>query len=102
MRSAEEWLPRLEPFDWHESQKLRFIREIQRDAYAAALEAAAKCCDEYRRQLARNADEGKFPEGVADYVLLAPIVCMERIRALTPASDSRAADSRQTLAGGQE
>jgi len=48
MRSAEEWAKDPAASCWGLSPE-DFIRAIQRDAYAAALEAAAKCCEERTR-----------------------------------------------------
>ncbi len=64
-------------------QMRRKLEKAHRAGFSAGLEAGAKACDDYRRQIANNAAAGKFSQGVdVDLLLCAPLVCAERIRAL--------------------
>ena len=103
MRSAEEWVKGF----WTDQHGdpwpmlCKLVRDAQRDAYAAALEAAAKVCEPMGADAMRLL-AGEMTAQEVRSVRAFMAAAQRAIRALTPASDSRAADSRQGVAPCQE
>ena len=102
MRSAGEWVRDYRNFPPARGWSLtELVQRAQRDAYAAALEAAAKVCEPMGADAMRLL-AGEMTAQEVRSVRAFMAAAQRAIRALTPASDSRAADSRQGVAPCQE